>query len=59
MSEAKVTYTPRPDATPEGELAALPAVYAFVLQARERNKAASIEEDDKEVDSTRRPGHGQ
>jgi len=36
-----VTYVPREDATPEGELAALTAVYALVIQAYERNMAAA------------------
>jgi hypothetical protein len=37
----RVTYTPRPDATPEGELTALAAVYAFVIQAHEQKKVAA------------------
>ena len=36
-----VIYAPRPEATPEGELAALTATYAFVIQAHERKKAAA------------------
>lgn len=32
-----ITYTPRPDATPEGELNALAAVYRLIL---DRKKAA-------------------
>jgi hypothetical protein len=39
--DLRVTYVPREDATPEGELAALAAVYALVIQAHERNKAAA------------------
>jgi hypothetical protein len=35
----RVTYVPREDATPEGELAALAAVYAFVIQAYQQKKA--------------------
>jgi hypothetical protein len=31
-----VTYTPRPDASPEGELTALASVYRFLLDRRER-----------------------
>ena len=31
-----VTYTPRPDASPEGELTALANVYRFLLDRRER-----------------------
>jgi hypothetical protein len=37
----RITYFPRPDATPEGELAALAAVYAFVIGAHEQKKAAA------------------
>jgi hypothetical protein len=32
-----VTYTPRHDATPEGELTALANVYRFLLDRRERS----------------------
>jgi hypothetical protein len=31
MSNAHISYAPRPDATPEGELDALAAIYKFVL----------------------------
>ncbi len=31
ISETAITFTPRPDATPEAELGALAAVYKFVL----------------------------
>ena len=40
VSNTRLTYTPRPDATPEGELAALTAVYQFILVAHTRKKAA-------------------
>jgi hypothetical protein len=41
VSDARITYTPRSDATPAGELNALAFVYAFVLQKhQERQKAA-------------------
>jgi hypothetical protein len=43
-----VTYAPCPDATPEGELAALAAVCAFVIQAHERKEAAASYDDDAE-----------
>jgi len=39
--DLRLTYSPRPDATPEGELAALTATYAFVIQAHEQKKAAA------------------
>jgi hypothetical protein len=35
-----ITYTPRPDATPENERDALAVAYAFVLQRYEERKAA-------------------
>ena len=34
MNSPRITYTPRPDATPEGEASALRAVYKFVLDCR-------------------------
>lgn len=56
-----VTYAPCPDATPEGELAALAAVYAFVIQAYQQKKAAApANEKRKEVNSEEwRSGQGQ
>lgn len=35
MSSSRITYTPRPDATPETEFSALAAVYKFVLAKKE------------------------
>ena len=32
MGDTRVYYTPRPDATPESELTALTAVYAYLLK---------------------------
>ncbi len=59
-SAPRVTYVPRADATPEGELAALASVYAFVIQAQERKKAAaSLDEDGREANPERRTGQGQ
>ncbi len=41
MSGARVAYTARPDATPEGERETLANIYAFVLRThQERQKAA-------------------
>jgi hypothetical protein len=40
MDNTRLTYTPLSDATPEGELDALVAVYAFVLEAYAKKKAA-------------------
>ena len=31
----RITYAPRPDATPQGELNALATVYAFLLNRKE------------------------
>jgi hypothetical protein len=38
-----VTYTPRPDASPEGELTALANVYRFLLDRRERSDIAAAD----------------
>lgn len=35
MDGVRVTYTPRPDATPEAELNALAQIYKFVLAKQE------------------------
>jgi hypothetical protein len=42
----RIEYVPRDDATPEGELAALAAVFAFVIQAHEQKKAAAPYDED-------------
>ena len=42
MDDPRLDYLPREDATPEGELAALAAVYALVIQAHERTMAAAL-----------------
>lgn len=41
MDNPRPVYVSRNDATPEGELTTLAAVYAFVIQAHERKKAAA------------------
>ena len=41
MSTAIIVYAPRPDATPEGEIDALAAVYAFLIRARATKKAVA------------------
>lgn len=38
MGSARITYTPRSDATPEAERNALAAVYAFVAQQHQIKK---------------------
>ena len=40
MVEPSLFYVPREDATPEGKLATLAAVYAFILECHENRKAA-------------------
>jgi len=35
-----IAYAPRPDATPEAEIATLAAVYRFVLDSRAKKEAA-------------------
>ena len=45
-----VTYTPRPDASPEGELTALANVYGFLLARRERSDVAAADGTEKDVE---------
>lgn len=46
----RVTYTPRPDASHEGELTALANVYRFLLDHRERSDVAAADGTDKDAD---------
>ena len=39
----RITYVPREDATPEGELAALAAAYSFVIRCHEAKRAAGAD----------------
>lgn len=39
MSEPRITYTPRPDATPEAEQSALAAVYRLVISHAQEKEA--------------------
>ena len=57
----RITYSPRPDATPEGELRALAACYAFAIGAHQQKKtAAPVTRKRKEVNpEERRLGQGQ
>jgi hypothetical protein len=41
MNSPRVTYTPRPDATPEAEICALVSVYAFILQKNQERQRAT------------------
>jgi hypothetical protein len=38
MDSARITYTPRPGATPEDEVRALAVAYGFLLQAHKEKK---------------------
>lgn len=58
MSSPHITYTPRPDATPEAELNALSAVYSFVLQkGREKQNAAGFDQNPGGDDAMKGPKH--
>jgi hypothetical protein len=39
MTSLRITYAPRPDATPESELKALVSIYRFVLNSAHKNAA--------------------
>ena len=41
MGKRSITYAPRPDTTPETEIATLGNVYKFVLDCRAKTEAAS------------------
>jgi hypothetical protein len=41
-SETRIEYCPRPDATPEGELAALAAVYSYLLDLYEEKAGEEV-----------------
>jgi hypothetical protein len=40
MSSTRITYAPRPDATPEAEISALAAIYKLCISSHERKEAA-------------------
>lgn len=42
MSSARITYTPRPDATHEGEINALAAVYRLILNCHNKKNALNV-----------------
>jgi hypothetical protein len=56
MDDPRLDYVPREDATPEDELAALAEVYALVIQAYERNMAATPMTKGRKEEKTRRNG---
>jgi hypothetical protein len=51
MSEIRIVYTSRPDATPETEAATLAAVYRFLLdcQAKKKGGMPGAVDDAKEI----------
>jgi hypothetical protein len=53
-NKTRITYKPRPDATPESELAVLAAVYAFILDRHAKRKAAEGSGDDMKLTSGER-----
>ena len=58
MSEDRISYTPRLEATPEGEIAALANVYSFVIRrAEERRRGGFEAASDKQPASTRQEIH--
>lgn len=46
MSNPRITFTPRSDATPEGELNALVAVYRFCLSRKNKEGGQATAPDD-------------
>ena len=42
MSGARIAYTARPDATPEGEREALASIYAFVLRTHQERQKSTL-----------------
>jgi len=52
--DPSVTYMPRPGTTPEGELAALAAVYGFVIECHKRSKATRSKHDSNATRNERR-----
>jgi hypothetical protein len=49
MSDPRITYTLRPDGTRESEMAALAAVYRFVLDCHAKKEAAHASGPDNEA----------
>jgi hypothetical protein len=42
VDKTAITYTPRPDATPETEISALGNVYRFILDCHAKQNAAGV-----------------
>ena len=49
-------YVPRENATPEGELAALAAIYRFILQHHEKKNDAGVSEGEEAAERNRTGG---
>ena len=54
MGDLRISYVPREDATAQGEIATLAAVYAYILECNERNKGAGTENGSEGEDVTER-----
>ncbi len=46
MSNPRLSYTPRPDAAPEGEVTSLASVYEFILACHAKKNAAIVTSND-------------
>jgi hypothetical protein len=46
MSSARITYSERPDVTPETETAVLGAVYRFIIDCHAKKNAATVTSSD-------------
>jgi hypothetical protein len=55
ITNPRISYTPNPDATPEGEKSALAAVYKFLLDCYEKKKGGptTAPNDAKKIKSVR------
>lgn len=58
MSTPHVTYSPRPDATPEGEIASLANVYAFILACGEARRVQETKKAEGRLPSPDGPNDG-
>jgi hypothetical protein len=56
MSNSRITYAQRPDATSEGEVAALSNIFRFILDSHARKEAAPENRPDAGKESNERSG---
>jgi hypothetical protein len=42
LTSSRLTYTPRPDTTPEAEISALASVYRFIIDSHANTNAAGV-----------------